>query len=60
MEANAVISCVDRPAKKKVPSEAAELADVATFQAQLPPWGGAWATTVCVGMPKPAKGDAPR
>ena len=25
---------------------------------QLPPWGGAWATTVCVGMPKPAKGDA--
>ena len=58
VEANAVISCVDRPAKKKVPSEAAELADVATFQAQLPPWGGAWATTVCVGMPKPAKGDA--
>jgi pimeloyl-ACP methyl ester carboxylesterase len=57
VEANAVISCVDRPAKKKVPSEAAELADVATFQAQLPPWGGAWATTVCVGMPKPAKGD---
>jgi len=56
VEANAVISCVDRPSKKP-PSAAAELADVATFQSQLPPWGGAWATATCVGMPKPAKGD---
>jgi pimeloyl-ACP methyl ester carboxylesterase len=56
VEANAVISCVDRPVKK-TPSTAAELADVATFQAQLPPWGGAWAVAPCVGMPKPAKGD---
>jgi pimeloyl-ACP methyl ester carboxylesterase len=56
VEANAVITCVDRPTRK-APTTAAELADVATFQAQLPPWGGAWATTPCVGMPKPAKGD---
>jgi hypothetical protein len=56
VEANAVINCVDRPAKK-VSSAASELADVATFQSQLPPWGGAWATASCVGMPKPAKGD---
>jgi pimeloyl-ACP methyl ester carboxylesterase len=56
VEANAVISCVDRPTKK-ASSAAAELADVATFQSQLPPWGGSWATTTCVGMPKPAKGD---
>ena len=56
VEANAVISCVDRPAKK-VPGAAAELADVAAFEAELPPWGGAWGTAVCVGMPKPAKGD---
>jgi pimeloyl-ACP methyl ester carboxylesterase len=56
VEANAVISCVDRPARRP-PSAAAELADVATFQAQLPPWGGAWATAACVGMPKPARGD---
>jgi pimeloyl-ACP methyl ester carboxylesterase len=56
VEANAVIGCVDRPTKK-APTTATELADVATFQAQLPPWGGAWATAVCVGMPKPAKGD---
>jgi pimeloyl-ACP methyl ester carboxylesterase len=57
VEANAVITCVDRPAKK-APTAASELADVATFQSQLPPWGGAWATAICVGMPKPAKGDA--
>jgi hypothetical protein len=56
VEANAVISCVDRPTKR-APTAAAELADVATFQAQLPPWGGAWGTTTCVGMPKPARGD---
>jgi pimeloyl-ACP methyl ester carboxylesterase len=56
VEANAVISCVDRPIKK-APSSATELADVASFQAQLPPWGGSWATASCVGMPKPAKGD---
>ena len=56
VEANAVINCVDRPTKK-ASSATAELADVATFQAQLPPWGGSWATTTCVGMPKPAKGD---
>jgi hypothetical protein len=30
---------------------------VATFQSQLPPWGGSFATASCVGMPKPAKGD---
>ena len=56
VEANAVISCVDRPLKA-APTTAAELADVAAFQAQLPPWGGSWATTYCLGMPKPAKGD---
>ena len=55
-EANAVIGCVDQPIKT-APTSAAELADVATFQSQLPPWGGAWATAYCVGMPKPAKGD---
>ncbi len=43
VEANAVIGCVDRPTKR-APSTTAELADVATFQAQLPPWGGSWAT----------------
>jgi TAP-like protein len=51
-----VIVCVDRPAKR-TPTSAAELADVATFQAQLPPWGGSFATASCVGMPEPAKGD---
>ncbi|MDQ1432597.1 MAG: hypothetical protein QOF40_3199, partial [Actinomycetota bacterium] len=56
VEANAVIGCVDRPAKS-APDAATELADVATFQAQLPPWGGSWATATCVGMPKPARGD---
>jgi pimeloyl-ACP methyl ester carboxylesterase len=56
VEANSVISCVDRPTKT-APSTDAELADVATFQSQLPPWGGGWATASCVGMPKPAKGD---
>jgi pimeloyl-ACP methyl ester carboxylesterase len=56
VEANAVITCVDRPLRS-VPSTTAELADVASFQAQLPPWGGSWATTYCAGMPKPAKGD---
>jgi len=56
VEANAVISCVDRPSKS-TPSSAAELADVSTFQSQLPPWGGSFATASCVGMPKPAKGD---
>ena len=39
VEANAVISCVDRPAKKKVPSEAAELADVATLPGPAPAVG---------------------
>ena len=56
VEANSVIVCVDRPSKS-TPTSAAELADVATFQSQLPPWGGSWATASCVGMPKPAKGD---
>ena len=56
VEANAVINCVDRPTRK-APSATAELADVATFQAQLPPWGGSWATATCVGMPKPARAD---
>jgi pimeloyl-ACP methyl ester carboxylesterase len=56
VEASSVISCVDRPTKT-APSTTAELADVATFQSQLPPWGGSWATASCVGMPKPAKGD---
>jgi pimeloyl-ACP methyl ester carboxylesterase len=56
VEANSVIGCVDRPTKSP-PTSAAELADVATFQAQLPPWGGSFATAGCVGMPKPAKGD---
>jgi pimeloyl-ACP methyl ester carboxylesterase len=56
VEANAVIACVDRPIRK-APSEAVELADIASFQSQLPPWGGGWATASCVGMPPPAKGD---
>ena len=56
VEANAVIGCVDRPAKA-TPTSAAELADVAIFQSQLPPWGGSFATASCVGMPKPARGD---
>lgn len=56
VEANAVINCVDRPTRK-APGATAELADVATFQAELPPWGGSWATATCVGMPKPARGD---
>jgi pimeloyl-ACP methyl ester carboxylesterase len=56
VEANAVIVCVDRPSKS-TPTTAAELADVNTFQSQLPPWGGSFATASCVGMPKPAKGD---
>jgi pimeloyl-ACP methyl ester carboxylesterase len=56
VEANAVISCVDRPDRK--PRNAArELADVAQFQSQLPPWGGSWAVSTCAGMPKPARGD---
>jgi pimeloyl-ACP methyl ester carboxylesterase len=57
VEANAVISCVDRPAKR-APTAARELADVASFQYQLPPLGGSFATASCVGMPKPAPGDA--
>ena len=56
VEASSVIGCVDKPTKS-APTSAAELADVATFQSQLPPWGGSWATASCVGMPKPAKGD---
>ncbi|MFI5053030.1 MAG: alpha/beta hydrolase [Acidimicrobiia bacterium] len=56
VEANVVIDCVDRPATAKVSLEQ-ERADVGTFQAQLPPWGGSWATATCVGMPKPARGD---
>jgi pimeloyl-ACP methyl ester carboxylesterase len=56
VEASSVISCVDKPSKS-APTSAAELADVATFQSQLPPWGGSWATAGCAGMPKPAKGD---
>ena len=39
VEANAVISCVDRPAKKTAPSEAAELADVATLPGPAPAVG---------------------
>ena len=57
VEANAVISCVDRP-DRTPRTPAAELADVLRFQAELPPWGGSWATSACAGMPKPAKGDA--
>ncbi len=56
VEANAVISCVDRPEPKPRPA-ARELADVAQFQSQLPPWGGSWAVSTCAGMPKPARGD---
>jgi pimeloyl-ACP methyl ester carboxylesterase len=56
VEANAVISCVDRPDPK--PRRAArELADVIRFQSELPPWGGGWAVSTCAGMPKPARGD---
>jgi pimeloyl-ACP methyl ester carboxylesterase len=51
-----VIGCVDRPSKS-TPTDAAELADVAIFQSQLPPWGGSFATAPCVGMPRPARGD---
>jgi pimeloyl-ACP methyl ester carboxylesterase len=57
VEANAVISCVDRPTER-APTPAEELTDVASFQYQLPPWGGSFATAACVGMPKPAPGDA--
>ncbi|MEX1008950.1 MAG: alpha/beta hydrolase [Acidimicrobiia bacterium] len=56
VEANAVISCVDRP-DPKPRSAALELADVARFQSELPPWGGGWAVSGCAGMPKPAHGD---
>jgi pimeloyl-ACP methyl ester carboxylesterase len=56
IEANSVITCVDRPTRK-APTTAAELRDVYDFQTQLPPWGGSFATASCVGMPKPAKGD---
>jgi pimeloyl-ACP methyl ester carboxylesterase len=56
VEANAVITCVDRP-DPKPRSAARELADVARFQSELPPWGGSWAVTGCAGMPKPARGD---
>jgi pimeloyl-ACP methyl ester carboxylesterase len=56
VEANSVIVCADRPSKSP-PTSAAELADDATFQSQLPPWGGSFATASCAGMPKPAKGD---
>lgn len=56
LEANAVISCVDRP-DPKPRSAARELADVERFQSELPPWGGAWAVSSCAGMPKAARGD---
>ena len=56
LEANAVINCVDRP-DPKPRSAARELADVARFQSELPPWGGGWAVSGCAGMPKPARGD---
>jgi hypothetical protein len=36
---------------------ARELADVARFQSDLPPWGGGWAVSSCAGMPKAARGD---
>jgi hypothetical protein len=56
VEANAVITCVDRP-DPKPRSAARELADVARFQSELPPWGGSWAVSGCAGMPRPARGD---
>jgi len=56
VEANAVISCVDRP-DPKPRSAARELADVARFQSELPPWGGGWAVSSCAGMPKAARYD---
>ena len=56
IEANAVINCVDRP-DPKPRSAARELADVARFQSDLPPWGGGWAVSSCAGMPKPARYD---
>jgi pimeloyl-ACP methyl ester carboxylesterase len=57
VEANAVITCVDRP-DPKPRSAARELADVARFQSELPPWGGSWAVSGCAGMPRAARGDA--
>ncbi|MET0626939.1 MAG: alpha/beta hydrolase [Acidimicrobiia bacterium] len=55
-EAFLTINCVDRP--DRAPRSAAhELADILRFQNDLPPWGGSWATSGCVGMPKAAKGD---
>lgn len=57
VEASSVIDCVDRPAAKRQPTDAQILADIARFRQQLPPWGGSWAAPVCVGMPRPAKGD---
>ena len=56
VEANAVIRCVDLP-DRTPRSVARELADVRRFQADLPPWGGNWATSGCAGMPKPARSD---
>ncbi|MET0275392.1 MAG: alpha/beta hydrolase, partial [Acidimicrobiia bacterium] len=56
VEANVVISCVDRPEKPR--TDVGELADVLRFQAEIPPWGGGWAVSGCTGMPKAAKGDA--
>ena len=56
LEANSVISCVDRP-EPRPRAAATELADIQRFQAALPPWGGGWALSGCAGMPKPAKGD---
>ncbi|HEX5586383.1 MAG TPA: alpha/beta hydrolase, partial [Acidimicrobiia bacterium] len=50
------ITCVDRP-ERNPRTVSSELADIARFQSELPPWGGNWATSGCAGMPKPAKGD---
>ena len=58
VEANAVINCVDRPAKPKAPREAAELADVATLPGRSSRRGAApGRRPAASGMPKPAKGD---
>jgi pimeloyl-ACP methyl ester carboxylesterase len=52
VESNSVISCDDGPYPAPR-SDDEELADIATFQAELPPFGGSWAQTPCLGMPRP-------
>jgi pimeloyl-ACP methyl ester carboxylesterase len=56
VQANAVINCLDRPVPAA--SVTAELAQIAAFARELPPFGGSFAVSGCPGMPQPAPGDA--